>query len=220
MNIWADANGWPIPPLVLLGCLVAECLYFRGWIVLVKGEQAKAAAGGKPPPAFIGFEAGEFQGNGWLWRGVFFLAALVTFLLAASAPIDILSGRLFWVHMVQHLLILVVMAPLLVASAPLIPLWLGLPRWARKLVKGLKLGRIFYRMGRRLRQPAISCALLLIGTWGWHWPPFYDLALTNDIIHDWLEHSTFLAVSFLFWTQVIPSPPLRPRLGYIGRLGC
>ncbi len=42
MNIWVDANGWPIPPTVLLGCLVAEILYFRGWRLLVKAEQAKS----------------------------------------------------------------------------------------------------------------------------------------------------------------------------------
>ena len=44
MNIWVDANGWPVPPIVLLGCLVAEILYFRGWRVLVKAEQSKKAA--------------------------------------------------------------------------------------------------------------------------------------------------------------------------------
>ena len=43
MSIWVDANGWPVPPTVLLGCLVAEVLYFRGWRVLVKAEQTKAA---------------------------------------------------------------------------------------------------------------------------------------------------------------------------------
>ena len=44
MNIWVDANGWPIPPTVLLGCLVAEILYFRGWRLLVKAEQAKESS--------------------------------------------------------------------------------------------------------------------------------------------------------------------------------
>jgi len=76
------------------------------------------------------------------------------------------------------------------------------------------------RVGKGLRQPAISCGLLIIGTWMWHWPPLYDLALTNEAIHDWCEHLTFLAVSVLFWTQVIPSPPLRPRAGYPGRIVC
>jgi cytochrome c oxidase assembly factor CtaG len=219
MSIWVDANGWPIPPMILLGCLAAEIVYFRGWRILVNAERRKAART-TSSPAFTGNRAGEYWWDSWFWRSIYFLAALFVFLLASSAPIDILSGRLFWVHMVQHLLILVVMAPLLVAGAPFLPLWLGLPRWARRLVKTLRVGRVFYEVGRWLRQPAVSCAILIAGIWVWHWPTLYDLALTNAAIHDWCEHLTFLAVSALFWTQVIPSPPLRPRLGYLGRMGC
>lgn len=222
MNIWVDANGWPVPPIVLLGCLVAEILYVRGWRVLVKEEQSKKTAR-ITTPTFSDSDAGEFQWDSWFWRGIYFLGAIFVFFLAASAPIDILSGRLFWVHMVQHLLLLVIMAPLLVAGAPLLPMWLGLPGRAQRLTKAfakLRVGRAFYLIGRWLRQPAISCALLIIGTWVWHWPPLYDFALRNDVIHDWAEHVTFQVVSILFWTQVIPSPPLRPRLGYLGRIGC
>ncbi len=198
-------------------------LYFRGWRVLVKAEQAKEAARAKTLPASSGSHTGESQWDSWFWRGTYFLGAIVAFLLASSAPIDVLSSRLLWVHMVQHLLILVVTAPLVVAGAPLLPLWLGLPRWARRLVRvsaWLKAGSAFSRMGHWLRQPAVSCGLLVTGIWAWHWPALYDLALRNYAIHDWCEHLTFLAVSVLFWTQVIPSPPLHPRLGYLGRLGC
>src|SRR5215470_14771 len=42
MTIWADVNGWPVPPTVLVGCLVAEILYFRGWCVLVKAENEES----------------------------------------------------------------------------------------------------------------------------------------------------------------------------------
>jgi cytochrome c oxidase assembly factor CtaG len=244
VNLWVDANGWPVPPTVLLGCLVSEILYFRGWRLLVKTEQAKRTARDRALPApqagslsprqgpvsggdsVAGDRAdgGDYQWESWFWRGTSFLGAIVAFLLAASAPIDILSSRLFWVHMVQHLLFLVVIAPLLVAAAPLLPLWLGLPRRARKLVKGAvkpNVWRALYRAGQWLQQqPAIACGLLIIGTWAWHWPPLYDLALTNAVIHDWCEHVTFLAVSIIFWAQVIPSPPLHSRLGYLGRIGC
>jgi len=225
MSIWVDANGWPIPPSVLLGCLIAEILYFRGWQVLVKAEQAKRAP--MASPAFAGFDAGEYQWDSWFWRGTYFLGAIFIILLGDSAPIDILSSRFFWVHMIQHLLLLVVMAPLLVAAAPPLPLWLGLPGWARGFMKAAakpKALRPFYRVGHQvgqlLQQPAMSCALLIIGIWVWHWPALYDLALTNEVIHDWCEHLTFLAVSVLFWTQVIPSPPLRPHAGYPGRMVC
>ena len=223
MNIWVDANGWPVPPIVLLGCLVVEVLYFRGWSVLVKEEQGKNATRTSYSTQFTSSHTEKFRWNSWFWCGIYFLVAIFVFLLAASAPIDILSGRYFWVHMVQHLLLLVVMAPLLVAGSPLIPVWLGLPPSVRKLLLVFamsNIGRAFYQLGHWLRHPAVSCVLLIIGIWVWHWPPFYDFALTNDFIHDWCEHLTFQAVSILFWTQLIPSAPLYPRLGYLGRIGC
>lgn len=227
MSIWVDVNGWPIPPIILLGCLVVEGLYFRGWRVLLKEEQAKETARAIIDSERTDSHAGTYRWNSWSWRGAYFLGSIIALILAASAPVDTLSSRLFGVHMVQHLLLLVVVAPLFVAGAPLLPVWLGLPRWTRSLVEAfvnMKTGRAFYRacykIGYWLRYPAVSCVLLIIGMWVWHWPPLYDLALTNDAIHDWCEHSTFLAVSILFWTQVIPSPPLRPRLGYLGRMGC
>lgn len=222
MNIWVDANGWPVPPPVLLGCLVIEILYFRGWRILVKAENAKAARA-KAHSVFIKTQSIEYRMSSWFWRGTYFLAAIFALLLASSAPIDILSGRLFWVHMIQHLLILIAMAPLIVAGAPMLPMWLGLPRWVRRLVRTssiLKVGSPLHCFGHWLRHPVISCALLIIGQYAWHLPTLYDLALTNSAIHDWFEHLTFLAVSVLFWTQIIPSPPLRPRLGYLGRMVC
>ncbi len=223
MNIWANADGWPVPPIVLLGCLVAEILYFRGWYVLAREERAKETARAISPSTLTGSETGKYAWDSWLWRGVYFLVAILVTLVGDSAPVDLFSGRLFWVHMVQHLFLLVVIAPLLVASAPLLPLWYGLPDRVRRFLRAsarLKAGKALYHIGRWLRYPVVSCVLLIAGIWVWHWPTLYDLALTNETIHDWCEHLTFIVVSVLFWTQVIPSPPFFPRLGYIGRLGC
>ncbi len=221
MNIWVDVNGWPVPPIMLLGCLVAEILYFRGWCLLIKGAQAKQTA---RTMAVSSSAIGAYQWNSWFWRGTFFLGATFALLVASCAPIDILSSKLFWVHMIQHLLLLLVVAPLFVAAAPLLPFWLGLPRWGRRFIKtAVKVSarRTFYHGMQWLsQQPIIACVLLLVGTWVWHWPPLYDLALTNSAIHDWCEHTTFLIASMFFWAQVIPSPPLHLRLGYLGRMGC
>ncbi|GCE06734.1 cytochrome c oxidase assembly protein [Dictyobacter aurantiacus] len=201
--LWFGNDGWPVPPVVLLICLGGEVLYLRGWLVVARREEAR--------------------GYGWLWRGFCFVGALLAFLLAASGFIDELSERLFWVHMVQHLLLLMVMAPLLVAAAPLLAMWWGLPRRARTWLGALfsgRCGRFCARLGHWLRRPTASCGLLLVGIWIWHWPPLYDLALSKDLIHDWGEHLSFNAVSFVFWSQVIPSPPLRVRASSLGQLGC
>lgn len=222
MNIWVDASGWPIPPAVLLGCILAEVLYIRGWMKLIKEDLTNTTARANSSPALASSHADGYRRRSWFWRGIFFLVALFMALVGDSAPVDILSGRLFWVHMIQHLLLLVVIAPLLVAAAPLQPLWLGFPGGVRRFVGALaapKARRAFYRVGHWVRQPALSCGLLIAGIWMWHWPALYDLALTNEAIHDWCEHLTFLAVSILFWTQLIPSPPLRLRLGYLGQIG-
>src|SRR5574340_661510 len=220
MSIWVDASGWPVPPAMLLGCLVAEVLYFRGWRVLVKAEQAKTVRT-KAISELYSTRAGEFRWDSWFWRGTYFLGAVIITLIASSASVDILSGRLFWVHMIQHLLLLVIIAPLLVAGAPLLPMWLGLPGWARKSARAsslLKKSSPLHHLGHWLRNPVVSCALMIFGMWSWHLPALYDLALTNPLIHDWCEHLTFLLVSFIFWSQVIPSPPLHLRLGYLGRI--
>src|SRR5205085_7798282 len=142
-------------------------VYFRGLRVLI-GEEKKRTAGATTANELTGF--GEYRWDSWLWRGVYFLVAIVIALVGDSAPVDILSARLFWVHMVQHLFLLVIIAPLLVAAAPLQPLWLGLPGWARRFVEGagkLKAGHVSYRVGHRvgywLRQPVVACILLIVG---------------------------------------------------------
>ncbi|HEY6539821.1 MAG TPA: cytochrome c oxidase assembly protein, partial [Ktedonobacteraceae bacterium] len=164
MSIWVDVDGWPVPPIVLLGCLAAEILYFRGWFVLVKEERAREAARTRTTLSLEDSEFGTIVWDSWTLRGVYFFIAVLLALVGDSHPVDFFSGRLFWVHMVQHLFLLVVIAPLLIASAPLRPMWYGLPEQARRLLGTLarsKAARSLYFVGHWLRQPAISCLLLM-----------------------------------------------------------
>jgi cytochrome c oxidase assembly factor CtaG len=144
-------------------------------------------------------------------RAVAFAAALATLVLALHGPIDDEADRLFWVHMVQHVLLVMVVAPLVVLAAPWMPLWRGLPLGARRwLATGW-----LYAPGRgalhRLAAPAAAWVLFNGDLVAWHVPALYDLTLRSPAVHDF-EHLSFLLLAVLFWTHAVDSPPLRARL--------
>ena len=67
-------------------------------------------------------------------RAAYFYAGLVVILIALASPIDSLADKLFWVHMVQHVLLLTVAAPLIVLGAPWMSIWRPLPLGFRRSV--------------------------------------------------------------------------------------
>src|SRR5689334_8535320 len=113
MSIWVGAYGWPVPPIVLLGCLAVEILYFRGWFIFAKEERARATARVKVALPRSNSEFDAIAWDSWLLRGVYFFSAILLAVAGDSAIVDYFSARLFWVHMVQHLFLMVVIAPLL-----------------------------------------------------------------------------------------------------------
>ena len=133
--------------------------------------------------------------------------------MALSPPLDGAAGRRFSAHMVQHLLLMLAAAPLLVAARPGAMLLEALPVPVRARI-GRTLHRPGWRMARRVAtNPVLVLTLAVGGFWAWHLPRLYEAALRNDAVHV-LEHGTFLAGAFLFWAIVIdPGPKRRLSLG-------
>ena len=137
------------------------------------------------------------------WRARCFTLALVALGLALLSPLDALSNALASAHMVQHLLLLLVAAPLLALSAPSSAILRGSPlavrrasgRWRRRL--GLTHGNLAV-----LRHPAAVWLLQVGVLWFWHAAAPYDAALDNQFLH-LLEHASFLVTAVLFWHVVI-----------------
>ncbi len=148
-------------------------------------------------------------------RSIYFYTSLLVLAIALSSPIEILSQQLFWVHMVQHVLLLMVAAPLMVLARPWIRLWRCLPLDARRwLGRGLSRGRRaapLRRLARTLGSPAVSFVLFSVVLLAWHLPSLFDATLSSSALHA-LEHTLFFCAALLFWKQVIYSPPLRARL--------
>ena len=149
------------------------------------------------------------------WRAASFYAGLATIVVALAGPIDTYASKLFWVHMVQHVLLLTVAAPLIVLGAPWMSIWRPLPLGFRRGVAGAiardRWAAPMRAAGHWLGSPVGAFVAFNVNLILWHIPVMYDLTLRYLGVHA-LEHTTFLLFGVLLWSQVIDSPPLRVRL--------
>jgi putative membrane protein len=149
------------------------------------------------------------------WRTPLFVAGLATVVLAVSPPMDRLSDSLFFMHMVQHVLLIEVAAPLLVLSRPWNRLWRPFPLAVRRTVAGgVARGAWAAPLrsaGRWLVVPLVSFVVMNGVFVLWHVPTLYDAALSHPVVHD-LEHLTFFLTALLLWAHLLGNGPFRSRL--------
>ncbi|WP_373047530.1 cytochrome c oxidase assembly protein [Vulgatibacter sp.] len=132
-----------------------------------------------------------------LRRAAFFGAAWLALAVAVVSPLDAWAGLLFSVHMVQHLLLVLVAAPLLVLARPAAALLRGLPRFARRPAARL-LRLAPFRLAVR---PLPALAIHGGAVWIWHAPALYERALQRDLLHA-LEHGSFVLSGVVFFEAI------------------
>lgn len=184
---------WTLEPMVVLGLLVVALWY-------ACGVQRLWRSGGR--------------GRGVrAWQPWAFGAGVLTIVAALMSPLDALADALFSAHMAQHLLLVLVAAPLLVLGNSLLPILWALPRRVR-----VGVGRWWMRapvaqsVARTVTRPAVAWVLHLGALFFWHIPAPYGWALDHEAVHA-LEHACFLGTGVLFWWAAI-EPAGRRRLGY------
>jgi len=152
-------------------------------------------------------------------RAASFVAAMAMLLIALVA-LDEAADSGFWAHMIQHVLLVTVAAPLLVLAEPWSMLFRPLPLRFRRATAGWvaagRTARPLRALVRPLGRPVPALVVAIVTLTVWHLPYLYDLALRYQGVHD-LEHLTMLAGAVLFWEQVIDTAPLRPALDPIQR---
>jgi cytochrome c oxidase assembly factor CtaG len=133
-----------------------------------------------------------------------FAAAIVTLLVALVSPLEDAATRDLPVHMVQHLLILAVAAPLLAVSEPVAVMTRAVPAQARRRITPVlrRLTRSQTSGRGWLVWTTVAFALSTSALWLWHVPTLYDAAVDDPWVHA-LEHLTFLATATLFWWMVL-----------------
>jgi putative membrane protein len=136
----------------------------------------------------------QWQGRPAALRIAVFCTGLAFIAAVLTGPIAEWAERSFAGHMTQHLVLLVVAAPLLLLGRPLTALLRALP---------LRLRFPAARMtGSRFRLLAISpiaAALLQAAVASaWHVPALFTVAASDPLLHE-LEHASLLTVALLYW---------------------
>jgi putative membrane protein len=192
---------WSIEPSVVVGVLLVIVLYCRGT------ARSLRAVGG-------------ISRHSRAPQALAFAAGLLVVIVALESPIDYLSGSLFSFHMIQHLLLIMVAAPLLLLGDPGVALMRGIPLDVRRSV--LQAGyrrtwvRRFARVASKIGSPRATFIIFAADLYLWHWSRLFNLTLRNDTVH-LTEHLCFLVTAMLWWSQVIDQRAMHARLSYIHR---
>lgn len=130
----------------------------------------------------------------------YFLLGCFAYLVALSPPLDDWSDfYLLTAHMFQHMIIILIVAPLMLA---------GLPGW---VLQPLANNRITGTIGWALTRPVVAGLLSTAMVVAWHVPVLYDLALQHQPIHI-MQHGFFLIAGLLAWWPVLGPLPAWPRI--------
>ena len=139
---------------------------------------------------------------GWGQRACYY-AGLALILIATETFIDPVGEHsLLSAHMLQHLLIADLPAPLLLIGirAPLLYFF-----WPAPVLKSVARMRPLRAFWAWLRRPPVALGVWLLTLYVWHVPMFYEAALNHRIVHD-LEHLTFTLTGVLaYWPLLDPT---------------
>jgi len=148
-------------------------------------------------------------------RTASFLAGVAVVAVALQSGFDVYADRLLSVHMVEHLALTMVAAPLLVAGAPVTLALRTLSGSSRRTVARV----LSSAVGSTLGHPAAGLAQFVLVTLLTHLTGFYELALRHQSVHA-LEHALYLASALLFWAPLVGADPIRHAPGWLGRTFC
>lgn len=209
----AALSSWAWRPEVFFPLVILGLVFTNGWLRLRQRSKKSAVPGAKRS----GWQLGA------VWQLVSYWAGLGVIAFSLMSPLDVLVQQLFFVHMTQHLLLIMIAPPLLLLPNPMPFLLWGLPTQLR-LMAGRFIGLVLNKNSmtggliRRVLTPGVIYFVFIITIFGWHDPNMYNAALRSEFVHD-LEHITFFMAGMLFWWQVIGAGPVIYRpMGQVGRI--
>ena len=141
------------------------------------------------------------------WRLISYYGGLLILVLALFSALDVWQTQLFFVHMIQHLFLLMFAPPLLFLANPLPFILWALPKPERHQLARLFKKKSAFRKGFVwITAPWVVWLIYTLNLILWHDPNPYNAAIENDFLHD-IEHFTFFYAGFGFWWHITGAAP-------------
>ena len=190
---WSEAlTNWQFAPIVTAGVVIAAGLYAWGAVRVRRRHPAR------PWP---------------LWRGLMFLLGLLVIVFATESGVGTYDDTLFWDHMVQHLMLLMIAPPLLVTGQPMTLLLHAsrnpLHTWVKQVLRS---GPV-----HALTAPAFGVVAYAGTVVVCHLTSFMNVVESNDAVHE-AEHALFLVVGYIYFLPLIGKEPIGWKVSYPVRL--
>jgi cytochrome c oxidase assembly factor CtaG len=191
-ELHAHAEAWSFPLLITSALALLALVYLRGWFRLRNDSPSTIPA----------------------WRVAAFLSGLFFLWIVVGSPLSAFDHDSLTVHMVNHLTLMTVVAPLILIGAPSLAFLRGLPAgFGRSVHDFLTRNRYMQPLGRLVTHPLFCWLIATAAVIGWHLPAVFHLAERSHGCHD-LEYTCFVLAGLLFWLPVVQSvtgAPKRPR---------
>ena len=126
----------------------------------------------------------------------------ILLLISLVGPISAFEDT-FWIHMIQHLILIMLVPPLILSGLLFSAnLWF-FPRIIRiGFADFLRPKKIFRKILNIITSPKFGLIFYIISLWTWHLPIFFNYALEYPVVHNF-EHLSFFISGILFWWPVI-----------------
>jgi cytochrome c oxidase assembly factor CtaG len=184
-EVHSGLHSWSLPILSTLALILPTLIYVRGWYQLRNALPDLVSA----------------------WRLAAFISGVISVWIAIGSPLAALDHQLLTAHMVQHLLLTTLAAPLILLGAPVVALLHGLPRrFIRSVMEPFLRWAAVREIGRVITHPAFCWLASAVTVIGWHIPAVFMLGLQSAKWHG-IEHASFFAAGLLFWWPVVQPWP-------------
>jgi cytochrome c oxidase assembly factor CtaG len=177
-GIHAQHQSWYSALSITFILALLALVYSRGWILLRRASQSLFPN----------------------WRLAAFVSGLLAVWIAVGSPLAALDHQLLTVHMLKHLLMMTVGAPLILLGAPALPLLCVLPKYftRRRILSRSRTPLVGDFLGNSVFCWLTGTAALI----AWHIPALFQLGLSSRTWHT-VEDASFLSAGLLFWRPII-----------------